>query len=161
MNIYLAKVSKVLDKLKFIIEFEIEGLIEQALAYPIDTFDEPNEGDPIIIYELESIFGYNFMYKKQRLFDHTRMKLQDSIVDIFDDHIEIHAGVSKSQILLKNDGTILVKSDQSVTVDSPKTTIVNATAVAAIPNLSGNLNCITNCPILGISHGINKNIKQG
>ena len=66
--------------------------MKTAYADPIDTFDQPEVGDPIVLYEIESVFGFSFMYKKQRLFDHTRMKLNKSLVDIFDDHIEIHAG---------------------------------------------------------------------
>ena len=56
--------------------------------------------------------------------------------------------------------TIDVKSG-TVTITAKQTVITNATPQSAIPNLSGNLNCITNCPFNGLSHGVNKNIKKG
>ena len=159
MNIYLGVVSKVTDDLKFIIEFTVEGLIENCIAYPIDTFDQPEVGDPIVLYEIESVFGFSFMYKKQRLFDHTRMKLNKSLVDIFDDHIEIHAGETESVITVNDDGSIKLTSTNKVVIESQLTEIVNATPTAAIPSISGNLNCITKCPLLGIDHGLSKNLK--
>lgn len=57
--------------------------------------------------------------------------------------------------MMKIEGTL------KLTVDSKVTDIVGATATAAIPFTSGNFNCIPNCPMLGVPHGINQNIKVG
>ena len=116
MGIIFGKVTEVVDKKKFIIKFTSEKYIEDCIAYPIDTFDEPNVGDPIYLIELDHPYEFSYMWKKMRLFDHTRMKLLDSIVDIHDDHVEIHAGEGKSVVKINNDGTIHVESKDSVTV---------------------------------------------
>ena len=40
MDYRLGKVTSVIDPLKFVIKFTIDIYIEDAIAYPIDTFDE-------------------------------------------------------------------------------------------------------------------------
>lgn len=116
MKIFFGRVTEVVDDKKFIIKFTVETTIEDCIAYPIDTFDEPNEGDPVYLIEIDTPFGYSYMWKKLRLFDHTRMKLLDSLVDIHDDHVEIHAGEDKSVILINNDGTIKIETNDSISV---------------------------------------------
>lgn len=140
MDFKFGTVSQIVDDHKFIIKFTIRDYIEDAIAYPVNQKDEPNVGDPIIIMEIETIFGFSFMYQKMRLKDHTRMKLLQSIVSIYDDHVEIHAGgpdkndkydEAKSLIWINNDGTILVKSEDSVTIET-KTCLVKAEDSATI-----------------------------
>lgn len=132
METYFGYVDEVKDNKKFVIKFTVKNIIEKAIAYPIDTFDEPNIGDPVIIYAIESIFGWSFMWKKLRLKDHTRMKLLESLIDIYDDHIEIHAGGTEeanpgddaqSLIWIDKDGSISVKAKKEVTVETPKVTV--------------------------------------
>lgn len=47
-----------------------------------------------------------------------------------------------------------------ITITANETVITNATTNSAIPNLSGNLNCIPKCMFNGTFHGIERNIKR-
>lgn len=163
MKIYFGRVTEVVDKKKFIIKFTIETTIEDCIAYPIDTFDEPNVDDPVYLIEIDTPFGYSYMWKKLRLFDHTRLKLLDSVVDIHDDHIEIHAGDSKSVILVNNDGSIKIKSTD-VKVEATNVEVkgsnVNITGGilktgkggTAAPTSKGGFCAIPVCPLTGAPH---------
>ena len=62
---FLAKVTKVdtsqssgTDKLKFVILFSAEGIVKDALAYPLNSMDQPEVGEEVAIFELETVFGY-------------------------------------------------------------------------------------------------------
>jgi len=92
----LAKVSKLPDdvvlKNKLVIYFTIKDEIEDAIAYPLDVYDECSIGDEVYIYEMESVLGFSFMYNKVRLEDHTRLKLGDSEIDIKKDIITFNDG---------------------------------------------------------------------
>lgn len=135
MNFMFGHVTSVEDDHKFIIKFTTENYIEDAIAYPIDTFDEPNVGDPVWIIQIETVFGYSFMWKKLRLFDYTRLKLLESKIIIHHDHILVQAGGGdgdpdgKSYVRLNNDGTIIVKSMNSVTVETPEMHVKGTTKI--------------------------------
>ena len=103
-DIMLGVVSKIEDPNKFIIRFTIESLIEDCIAYPFDTFDQPEIGDPIVLFGLESILGYSYMWSKQRHFDYTRLKHTDSVIEIKNEEINIIIG--SSSIKMKKNGTI-------------------------------------------------------
>lgn len=123
MDLYLGTVTEIIDDKKFVIKFTIPGMIENAKAFPVDTFDEPNEGDPLLLYGIETIFGYSYLYKKLRLADHTRMKLLDSIIDIFDDHIEITS--KDTTIMVNGDGTCTIKPKESLTIETKEVSLKN------------------------------------
>lgn len=175
MDYRLGKVTSIVDPLKFIIKFTIDNYIEDAIAYPIDTFDEPNEGDPIQVYEIESILGWSFVYKKQRQLDHTRMKLKDSLVDIYEDHVEVHAGDTKSVVKVNADGSLTIVTNSSVSIETGEASIKatkatieandvnitggNLTTVnggTATPNGQGGFCGIPVCPLTGAPHIGNK-----
>jgi len=168
MDLYLGTVTEIVDDKKFIIKFKIPSLIEGAEAYPVDTFDEVVEGDPILLYGLETIFGYSYLYKKLRLDDHTRLKLLDSLVDIFDDHIEITS--KDTSIMINSDGSCTIKPKESLTVET-KEYKLNSSSSAELksatvtitggeltvngmvtPTGSGPFCGITVCPFTGLPH---------
>lgn len=169
MNISLGRVSKIEDPLKFIIRFTIEEVIEDCIAYPIDTFDELNEGDPVLLYEIESIFGFSYLYKKLRLYDYTRLKLKDSQINIKEDIIEIfHKGSiirildnedieieAKSNIKVTSEKDINIEAQSNCTVKSPKVKITGGqldTKGQVAPTGSGPYCGITVCPFVGLPH---------
>jgi len=119
MDLALGKVTEIVNPEKFIIKFTIEDSIEDAVAYPIDTFDELNIGDPILIYGLDTIFGMSFIYQKQRLFDHTRLKLGDQLIDIMKDRITISSGIENF-----NDNGNLSDSDPGLKLQSGKGRVI-------------------------------------
>jgi len=114
MELKFGKVTEIVDSNKFIVKFTVEDDIEDAVAYPIDTFDEPNVGDPIQIYGIDTVFGMSFVYQKQRLFDHTRIKLGEQMVDITDHNVTI-----TSALETEDDGTY-GDSDDGVKVATGK-----------------------------------------
>lgn len=137
MDIYLGKVTEVPDdgsdeRLKFVIKFEIKDYLENQVAYPIDTFDEPNVDDPVILYRIESIFGYSFLYKKLRLDDHTRLKIEKTWIDLFTDKLEICLGDDKkvnivldengaSSISLGDSSEVTIEKDSGITIKGKST----------------------------------------
>ena len=174
-DIMLGVVSEVMDTDKyplgrFVIKFTIKGLIEDCIAFPIDTFDEPEVGDPVVLYGLESILGYSYMWQKQRRFDYTRLRHKDSIINIKEDEITIDSGPGKSTITIKKDGDIEIKSSKSVKIDSSDITIKGSSSVkidssdvtitggkltvngSAAPNGSGVFCGIPVCPFSGAPH---------
>lgn len=139
MNFMFGTVSEIVDDHKFVIKFTTKEVIENAIAYPIDTFDEPNIGDPVWIISIETIFGYSFMWKKLRLFDYTRLKLLDSRICLCHDHILFQVGGEESAqngdeaapvfVRFNVDGTIVVKSTKSVTVETPEVYVKGTTKI--------------------------------
>ena len=127
MNIMLGVVSKVEDPNKFIIKFTVEGLIEDCIAYPIDTFDQPEVGDPIVLFGLENILGYSWMWQKQRHFDHTRLRHTNSVIEIKPEDINIITG--SSSIKMNKDGSIEIKSSSTINVESPDITVKGSSSI--------------------------------
>jgi len=151
MDIMLGVVSKVEDPNKFIIRFKVKGWLEDCIAYPIDTDDQPQVDDPVVLFGLENVFGYSWMYKKQRLLDYTQLKHTNSVINIKKDTIIIQSG--KSNIELTKDG--------KVTIDAPDVTITGGTlttkgSVTADPTGDGGFNSIKYCPYTGAPHVGNK-----
>ena len=60
----LGVISKVEDSKKFIIKFNVDGIIENCIAYPFDMyeFSQPEVGDKIIVYGLETELGHTYMW---------------------------------------------------------------------------------------------------
>ena len=85
------------------------------------------------------------------------------MVDIHDDHVEIHAGDSKSVILVNNDGSIKIKSTD-VKVEATNVEVkgsnVNITGGilktgkggTAAPTSKGGFCAIPVCPLTGAPH---------
>jgi hypothetical protein len=148
-NIMLGTVSKIEDPNKFIIRFTIEDYIEDCIAYPIDTFDQPEVGDPIVLFGLESILGYSWMWQKQRLFDHTRLKHDDSVIEIKTDEINIVRG--SSSIKMKKGGDIEI-SGSNVVITGPNHNgnLTTSGTVAATGN--GPYCALKYCPYSGVPH---------
>ena len=91
------------------------------------------------------------------------MKLLDSVVDIYDDHVEIHAGEDKSVILIKNDGSINIKSTnvkveatnvevKGSTVNITGGTLKTGNGGTAAPTSKGGFCAIPVCPLTGAPH---------
>lgn len=118
-------VTEIYDPYKFVIKFTIEGEIENAIAYPVDTFDEPNVGDPVEIEELESIFGYSFTYKKLRLKNHTRLKLGKSTVELDENGINITTDKGNT-VFIDSDGAITISSSSNIDVISKSSINIKA-----------------------------------
>lgn len=130
MDYKLGRVTSIVDPLRFVIKFTIDNYIEDAVAYPIDTFDEPNVGNPIQVYEIESILGWSFVYKKQRLDDYTRLKLGNSTVEITDEGINILTS-SGNDVFINSDGGVTINSANNINISSSGNINING---------SGNVN---------------------
>jgi hypothetical protein len=118
---YLGVVTKVEDPKKFVIRATVEDLIEDVIAYPIDVYDEPYVGEPIEVRQIETIYGYSFVYQKQRLRDHTLLKIGDCVVDLDGNGESADAGtitikIANASIVLKNGGDIEVTTAANIKV---------------------------------------------
>jgi len=114
-DIMLGVVSKIENPDKFVIRFTIKGYLEDCIAYPFDNDDQPVVGDPIVLFGLENVYGYSWMYKKQRLLEHTQFKHTDSVINIKKDNITIKSG--DAIIELTKDGKITIKaSDVTIVI---------------------------------------------
>lgn len=155
MDIYLGTVSEVIDTDKFVIKFTIREVVEDAKAYPVDTFDEPNIGDPIVVYQLESVFGYCYLYKKLRVADYTRMKLGNSEIDLTNESISITtkngATVTVSSdgaIQIYSAGSIDIQSDTKISLDAPQI----ESSGSVVSGAPGPFCAIQVCPYSGQPH---------
>lgn len=153
MKIYTGVIDKILDNDKYIIEANIKGygIIKSV---PLRFENEPLVGDEVLVIILDDVFESASVYIPFR--DLTK----DDFIGIARRGFKMEFTDSQG-IEITSAGVKINIKDQSVTIDAPTFTITGATPTSAVPGLSGNLNCIPNCPILGIPHGINKNIKTG
>lgn len=168
-------VSGVYNPNTFVIKFTVKNYIEDAIAYPADLApDEPNKGDPVLIYETETIFGYSFLYTKLRLKDHIRMKLGNSSIEIHDDRINVNTE-NGNTVIITSDGNITVSSKSDINIESSGgavtvkgTSSVNIESSGTI-NLKGNIKsnakgnpaakgpfcAIPVCPVTNLPHTTN------
>lgn len=171
MNIFLAKVTKVGDdesrgtnRKLFVIRFDAKGVIEDATAYPVCVPDQPEVGEEVLVFELESVFGYCYMYQKVKTEDNTRLRIGGNLIDIRDDGIDMECR-DGSSISVSADGdidistnkalNIRVDGDADVTVGGrcslkAKTTTFPSGTVA--PTGSGPFCAIPVCPYTGQPH---------
>lgn len=175
MDIYLGHVTKVTDELKFVVKFTVKGVIEDAIAYPIQQDDEPNVGDPIIIYSVESVFGWSFLWQKLRLKDFTRLKLGNSVINITEEGIDIQTEegneifvksdgdmnvVAKSDFTMKVDGNVMIIVDGNMDIQCNGSVNLDATRIKfpmrnPSPTGTGPFNAIPICPFTGSPHSSN------
>lgn len=159
MDIQLGIVTNIVDPDKFIITFSIADIIQDMKAYPIDVDDQPQIGDPIVLFGLESIYGYSYLYKKQRLLDYTRMKLGNSEIAINGSFISITTK-GGNNIVVSADGDLAIHSNSNITIsskskiklDSPQIEFPSG-KVSGEPN--GPFNSIPICPFTKQPHGGN------
>ena len=168
-------VSGVYDPNTFVIKFTVKNYIEDAIAYPADLApDEPNVGDPVLIYETETIFGYSFLYTKLRLKDHIRMKLGNSSIEVHDYQVYIHTE-NGNEVNVTSDGDINIPSNtgainirgksevnincsadvkvkgNNITLDGP----IKSTATNPASTDPGPFCAIKTCPVTGLPHTSN------
>lgn len=163
MILGIGRVTQVTDSRKFIIKATITGMIENVTAYPLESSDEPEVGEEIVLFELESEFGYSYLYKKARLFDFTRFKFNDSLIQLTENGIAITTKNGKD-IFVSSDGDIDVKGNgdinitvsdnakikaREVTIDA---TTINLPKGNVSPSEQGPFNCIKTCPYTGQPH---------
>lgn len=153
---FLAKVTELIDdnshsKLKFVIKFTAKGIVENAVAYPVNVFDQPEVGDEVMIYELETIFGFSYMYQKLKLTDDTRLKVEGSIIDIDKDLITIKS--DKGDLRVKLDkGDISVSVNGNINLSVKGSIKINSNSCFVPPNTTGPFNAIPTCPYTGQPH---------
>lgn len=171
MSIFLAKVTKVGDdesrgtnRKMFVIRFDAKGIIEDATAYPVGVPDQPEVGEEVLVFELETVFGYCYMYQKVKTEDNTRFRIGGNLIDIREDGIDVECR-NGSSITISADGdldissgkglSISVKGDADINVGgrctlSAKTTSFPNGSVA--PSGSGPFCAIPICPYTGQPH---------
>lgn len=172
MNAFLAKVTKVKDdaergtnRLKFIIQFTAKGVVEDATAYPASVTDQPEVGEEIMVFELETVFGFCYLYQKMKTEDNTRFRIGNSLVDIQPDCIDI-ACKNGNTISITSDGDLTVstngnlqlsiKGDADISVGgncalSAASVEMPQTGTVA-PTGTGPFCAITTCPYTGLPH---------
>lgn len=156
---FLGKVTKVetnsssgTDRLKFVILFTAEGIVSDAIAYPLNTFDQPEVGDEVAIFELETVFGYSYLYQKLKLNEDTRLRVEGSTIDIDKDRIAIKSENGDVSIKLKKgDFDINVNGNINLTVNGSIKLEGNAFVP---PDATGNgaFCAIKVCPYTGQPH---------
>jgi hypothetical protein len=145
MDILLGMVSKIEDPDKFVIRFTVEGLIKDCIAYPIDTFDQPEKGDPVVLYKLGGSFGSSYLWQKQRHFDYTRLKHTDSVIEVKNEEVNIITG--SSSIKMKKGGDIEISGSNVVITGGNLTTIGTANNDTIGPYCA-----LKFCPYSGVPH---------
>ena len=163
MILGIGRVSQVTDDHKFVIKATITGLIENVTAYPLESCDEPEVGEEIVLFELENEFGYSYFYKKARLFDFTRFKFNDCLIQLTENGITIQTENDK-EILINSSGDITLKGSSDLTVNIEGNAKISARSVkvtanqiefpagSVVPSMSGPFNCIKTCPYTGQPH---------
>lgn len=137
-RIALGKITEVLDdntypKTKFVIKVDIAGEVEDAIAFPLDTLDQPELGEEVLIFRVETIFGFSYLWKKLKLNDDTRLKVLGSVIDITKDGITISSDPEED----KEDpsSTIYIAKDGSVTIStSDKIDIITTNNLNLVSN---------------------------
>lgn len=164
-NIGLAKVSQVVDAQRFVIRATAKGVIEDVVAYPIGNDDEPKIGEEVVLFQLETEFGYSYLYKKQRLLNRTKFEFGDNIITLTEDGINIKTKngldmviqsdgdldiISTGSTKIHAKGELLIESDTQIKFKSP---IIEFPTGTVAPNPAGGpFNCIPNCPYVGSPH---------
>lgn len=171
MNVFLAKVTKVGDddsrgtnRRLFVIRFDAKGVIEDATAYPVGVSDQPEVGEEVLVFELETVFGYCYMYQKVKTEDNTRFRIGGNLIDIREDGIDMECR-DGSSISVSADGdigissnkgiSIAVKGDADISVGgkcSVKATSLSAPNGTVAPTGSGPFCAIPVCPYTGQPH---------
>lgn len=181
MNVLvLGKITSVEDKLKFIIKATIPGEVEDVIAYPFDTLDQPEVGEEVVLFRIETVFGYSYLWQKVKLNDDTRIKVLGSVIDVTQDGITIKSDTEedsedpKSFVQINNDGkvivqtkdNVLIKTDNSVDIETKELNITSNTSefkgtgnkviIKGIsspdPQLQGAFCAIPTCPFTGAPH---------
>lgn len=115
MNIVgLGRITKVMHENKFNIRFTIDGYIEDAMAYPMDMTDVPEIGEPIVVFQLDTVFGQSFLYQKIRVRDFTRFKIGNTEVDLYDDRINITTG--SNGVSINSDGSVNISTVKDISI---------------------------------------------
>lgn len=152
-DMMIGKVTKILDPLKFRIEFTSKGVIEDMPARAFHHEDQPVVGEEVMVYELETIYGYSYFWEKIRLMDHTLFHIDDTKVDIYTNKVEVVSGSSK--VTIQKDGDIEVDSATKVLVKAPQVEITGGqltTKGSAAPTSQGPFCAIPVCPLTGAPH---------
>ena len=91
IDLYLGKVSKVLDRQTYQIEVEIKGVGEEIPAVPLDRgeMDEPVEGNLVIILSVDPVYHSVNFYTKLKENDFIGFRSNGKILDITPDAIVI------------------------------------------------------------------------
>lgn len=166
MILGIGRVSQIIDSRRFKIKATITGLIENVTAYPLESCDEPEVGEEIVLFELESEFGYSYFYKKARLFDFTRFKFNDCVIKLSETGIAIKTENNK-EIFVSSSGDITVDCESDIDITIKGTANIKANKVnieagtiefpkgSVAPSESGPFNCISVCPYTGAPHAGN------
>jgi hypothetical protein len=100
------------EEVSYIIKFTVPGRIEEAKAIPLNSWDRPNEGDEVQIFELESAFGCLYTYHKMGDRDTKIHKMQTDKFEVilnedkntlnikFIDKLEIDIDVNNNKIVI-------------------------------------------------------------
>lgn len=158
MDILLGIVTKIEDPNKFIIRFSVADIIQDMIAYPADVYDNPELNEPVIVYSLETIFGYSYMYSKQRLKDFTRIRIGNSDITLTKDMVAITTE-NGNNIVVSSDGDVQIKSNGGITVSSETQIQLDAPQIkfpaGQVSGTSGPFNTIPVCPFSGAPHSGN------
>jgi len=112
MNLLIAKVSKLPNspssKDRFVVYFDIPMLLTEQIAYPIEVNEQPEVGDEILVFELESVFGVSYLYSKLHLDNFIRFCIGNSSIKLTNDKIEMKGSSLKTYATGGGDGRGLV-----------------------------------------------------
>lgn len=112
----LARVAKVTDPLRFVIEATAKGVIENVKAYPINNDDEPKVGEEVLLFELETEFGYSYLYRKLRLDPYTKFEFGNNIIQMTKDGGVTIRTKSGNEVSIDSSGDIDIESSKTVTI---------------------------------------------
>lgn len=143
-NFYLGVVASIDEKDKFKIKADIPGVILGIDAYPLrGNWDEPKEGDAIILLGLDPEFNSYYLYWKLKENDFSGFRAFGKMIKIDEKGEEIkianYTGTYKDEETPESvNGSITIKKDGSIEIEAGPGKDITLKVNGGAINFSGN-----------------------
>lgn len=120
---YIARINKVVDDKRYLIEVEVPTVYENVTAYPLSFLNEPRVGDEVFLFEMgKDLFTYLPIRTKE---DDIQWRHKDNLIKFNEDkRMDI---ISKDKIQMASKGEMTLSSTSDITMQSKgKISILNS-----------------------------------
>lgn len=167
---YIGRVSKVEDRILYKIRVTIDGIVDDAMAFPMKgEVDEPLIGDKVLLYNIDPTFGSVYLYSRIKEDEFLGFRSNGKFISITPESIEMRVYNRKDdidgreddtediacKIVMDKDGNIDILAERNLTIKARNITITGPGVLtinsnAAIPNVAGGPFCaFTVAPPMG------------